>query len=105
MICEECGEYSKNHIKIGDTALCKECIIKYNIKKCPTDFCTNVISLNGYGTYSIENNICKNCTNMICDTCIIKYNSDFLCYDCFSDDIDPNFDYSDNGNESDTGYE
>lgn len=93
MICEECGEYSKNHIKVGDTPLCKDCIIKYNIKKCPINFCNNVVSLNGYGTYNIENNICKSCTSMVCDMCTVKYDGDSLCYSCFNTDLDNTSDY------------
>jgi hypothetical protein len=84
MYCEECnGENNCNNI--NDHILCYDCIYKYMLIKCPTNYCNNIISLNGYdGEFDVDLQTCFKCNAVHCDICIKKSKNNNICIDCLT---------------------
>lgn len=83
MFCEICQEKVKDYYSISDSLFCYDCIQKYELVKCPTNDCDQIISLNNYNrSDEIDRNECSHCHIKVCDMCIVKYNNMYICKNC-----------------------
>jgi len=82
-LCEECYEPVSSLVKIGESTFCNQCITNNKFQKCPMQYCSNIISLNGYNdSYDIDIMTCDLCGYAVCKQCLIAYKNIKYCINC-----------------------
>jgi len=85
MLCDECCENVGEYETINGNTFCTECMNKYVLVPCPGNYCSNIISLNGYNDMDdIDDSTCTSCENVFCKNCMVKAKNLKLCQDCFN---------------------